>query len=126
VPISLSDDELASVMDGARPLAPHDRDDFLRAIAHQSARQPELGRGVVHRLVREPQRLYFDPQGSTMHWVRRVRAARAERLFEDEGDQGERGRRYRGRVQTVDRRDMPIPTPETYSGRAAWREKLAG
>ena len=61
MPIALSDDELQIVMDGARPLAPHDRDAFLRAIAHQLSRQPELGPGTVHRLVRETQRLYFEP-----------------------------------------------------------------
>jgi hypothetical protein len=62
MPISLSDDELAAVMDGARPLAPEHRDAFLRDIAAELAKHPdELGPGIVHRLVRETQRRYFDP-----------------------------------------------------------------
>jgi hypothetical protein len=61
MPLSLSDDELEIVMTCAAPLAPEDRDKFLRDIAHQLSSQPELGPGAVHRLVRETQRRYFDP-----------------------------------------------------------------
>jgi hypothetical protein len=61
MPIALNDDELSAVMDGARPLAPQDRDAFLRAIAHQLSTCADVGPGTVHRLVRETQRLYFDP-----------------------------------------------------------------
>jgi hypothetical protein len=62
MPVSLSDDELRIVMDCAQPLAPKDRDKFLRDIAHQLSTYPEeLGPGAVHRLVREIQQRYFDP-----------------------------------------------------------------
>ena len=60
--VSLSDTELTAIMDAARPLAPGDRDAFLRSVAAELAQYPdELGPGVVHRLVREVQRRYFDP-----------------------------------------------------------------
>ena len=59
---SLSDDELRIVMDCAQPLAPQDRDAFLRDVAAELAKHPdELGPGAVHRLVRETQARYFDP-----------------------------------------------------------------
>jgi hypothetical protein len=62
MPVSLSDDELAIVMDCAAPLALKDRDVFLHDVAAALAKHPgELGRGAVHRLVREMQRRYFDP-----------------------------------------------------------------
>jgi hypothetical protein len=61
MPVSLSDDELRIVMDCAQPLAPKDRDKFLRDVAHQLSTHAELGLGAVHRMVRETQRRYFDP-----------------------------------------------------------------
>jgi hypothetical protein len=48
-------------MDCAAPLAPKDRDKFLRDIAQQLSTRAELGPGAVHRLVRETKRRYFDP-----------------------------------------------------------------
>ena len=59
--LALNDEELAALMDGARPLPPQDRDKFLRDVAAELAKHPEeLGLDVVHRLVRDVQRKYFD------------------------------------------------------------------
>ena len=45
-----------------RPLAPGDRDAFLRSVAAELAQYPdELGPGVVHCLAREVQRRYLNP-----------------------------------------------------------------
>ena len=59
MPVSLTDDELQIIMDGARPLAREDRDAFLHAIAHRLSTCADVGPGSVHRLVREMQKLYF-------------------------------------------------------------------
>ena len=50
-PIRLSDDELAAVMNAARPLAPRDRDRFLQAVAQAISELPEIGPGSVHRAI---------------------------------------------------------------------------
>jgi hypothetical protein len=50
-PISLSDSELAAIMDACRPLQPRDRDRFLKDIAAELAALPMLGDGVVHRAI---------------------------------------------------------------------------
>jgi hypothetical protein len=71
MPVSLSDDELAIVMDCARPLDPKARDAFLRDIAAELAKHAERGLGLVHRLVRDLQRRYFDPPnlvGGNARW----------------------------------------------------------
>jgi hypothetical protein len=50
--VSLSDDEMQIVLDGAKPLPAHDRDAFLRDIA--AAMEGGIwGGGAVHRLVRQ-------------------------------------------------------------------------
>jgi hypothetical protein len=54
MPISLSDDALATVMQLVRPLAPHDRVAFMHSLAQllrQEPEQPPEG-GVVHRHAR--------------------------------------------------------------------------
>ena len=79
---SLSDDELHIVMDCAQPLAPKDRDAFLRDVAAELEQHPtELGRGVVHRIARELQSRYFDPPSfvgcSAPRWRRKGRSTAA-------------------------------------------------
>jgi hypothetical protein len=59
--ISLSDDELRSVMQAAAPIDPRDRGAFLRDVASELAKYSELGPGVVGRVVANLQRKYFDP-----------------------------------------------------------------
>jgi hypothetical protein len=51
MPLSLSDDELAIVMQAAAPLLPRDRDEFLRDVAVELSRYVELGPGIVGRVV---------------------------------------------------------------------------
>jgi hypothetical protein len=60
-PLHLSDDELATVMRAAQPLAPHVRDDFLRHVASQLSACPEIGPGAVARACKLAQRAFFDP-----------------------------------------------------------------
>jgi hypothetical protein len=61
-PISLSDLELQAVMDACRPLAPRDRDRFLRSIAEAICALPEdaRGPGSVYRVIKSVFRLNFD------------------------------------------------------------------
>jgi hypothetical protein len=59
-PIHLSDDELATVMAAARPIAIERRDAFLQDIATLLHACVEIGPGVVHRICAEVQRRHFD------------------------------------------------------------------
>jgi hypothetical protein len=59
--VSLSDTDLSAVMDAARPIPPPSRDRFLREVAAELSKYPEIGPGLVGRVVRETQRKYFDP-----------------------------------------------------------------
>ena len=65
-PVSLSDQQLSAVMSAAEPLAPADRDAFLRALANvlRGEEQP-LGDGAVFRAVRALQREFWTPPTST-------------------------------------------------------------
>jgi hypothetical protein len=58
MPLSLSDDEYAAVMQAAAPVHPHQRDAFLRALAVELDRHPVVGPGVVHRCAAELQRTF--------------------------------------------------------------------
>jgi hypothetical protein len=58
--ISLSDDELAAIMEAARPIPPRDRDQFLRDCAAELARYPELGPGIIGRVVGKLQRQHLN------------------------------------------------------------------
>jgi hypothetical protein len=60
-PLSLSDSELDLVMNAARPLAPRDRDKFLRHIAQVLAAMPVRGDGAVYRAITTVWRQHFDP-----------------------------------------------------------------
>ena len=65
MPLALSDAELQVVLDAAAPLLPQDRDSFLREVAAELARYPEIGPGIVGRVVRDIQRQYLAPRTST-------------------------------------------------------------
>jgi hypothetical protein len=56
MPLSLSDDEWAAVMQAAGP--PRQRDDFLRTLAAELERHSIVGPGLVHRLAADLQRKY--------------------------------------------------------------------
>jgi hypothetical protein len=60
-PIRLSDDELTSIFQAARPLRPHDRDAFLQHVASELSTCAEIGPGSVAKACRAAQRLFFDP-----------------------------------------------------------------
>jgi hypothetical protein len=60
-PIALSDDELQAVMDAAKPLAPRERDRFLKAVALAITALPEgIGPGSIHRAIASVWREYYD------------------------------------------------------------------
>jgi hypothetical protein len=61
MPLKLSDAELDVVMRAAAPLPYHTRDAFLQQVASTLARyNGDLGPGVVFRVARDVQRIYFD------------------------------------------------------------------
>jgi hypothetical protein len=60
-PIKLTDDELTAVLAAAKPIAIDRRDDFLQAVANELSRYAELGPGIVHRVIVQVQRDFFDP-----------------------------------------------------------------
>ncbi|MET4034935.1 MULTISPECIES: hypothetical protein [unclassified Bradyrhizobium] len=71
--ISLSDPELAAVMEAARPIHPRDREHFLQDVASELARYPELGVGVIHRVVAKLQREHLNgprDRGRVAKWSR--------------------------------------------------------
>jgi hypothetical protein len=62
MPISLTDDELLIVMSAARPLAPQDRDRFLRDVAGELEKyRSDIGPGLTARICRDAQRRHFNP-----------------------------------------------------------------
>jgi hypothetical protein len=58
--ISLSDAELAAVMEAARPIPARDRDQFLRDCAAELSKYPEIGPGIVSRITSRLQREYLN------------------------------------------------------------------
>jgi hypothetical protein len=64
-PLNLSDDELAIVMDCAKPLRPAERNAFLVAVSIELGRERQLGPGIVSRVCRNLQRGFFDPPDLT-------------------------------------------------------------
>jgi hypothetical protein len=59
-PIRLTDSQMDAIMRAAGPLAPADRSAFLEAVA-AGLRGREVGDGLLHRVVAEVQRKFFDP-----------------------------------------------------------------
>jgi hypothetical protein len=60
-PLSLSDAEYDAVMQAAAPIAPAQRDAFLRNMADELARHEAIGPGLVHRLCAELQSRFAVP-----------------------------------------------------------------
>ena len=60
-PIRLSDQQMDAIFAAAHPLAPHVRGPFLEACARALAGLPEVGDGIVHRVIMNVQRKFFDP-----------------------------------------------------------------
>lgn len=59
MPLALSDDELAAIMDAAKPLQPHQRDQFLREVADELAKHELIGPGIVSRVASRLQRQHL-------------------------------------------------------------------
>jgi hypothetical protein len=59
--LSLSDEELDVVMNLARPLEPQLRDPFLRSVASELERHPEIGVGLIFRVGKQLQRDFLRP-----------------------------------------------------------------
>jgi hypothetical protein len=58
-PISLSDDQLSTIMQLATPLSPPDRARFLELVAERLRDQETVGDGSISRLCRELQARFF-------------------------------------------------------------------
>jgi hypothetical protein len=77
-PLALSDEDLGTVQDLARPLHPAQRGAFLRDLARELERCPEIGAGIVARTAKDVQRRYLS--GTT------TAARRAETRFKRRPD----------------------------------------
>jgi hypothetical protein len=64
-PLRLTDAQLSAIWSAAAPLAPQDRDPFVRAVGQVLQERREVGDGDVHRAIRELQRRHFDPPDLT-------------------------------------------------------------
>jgi hypothetical protein len=74
MPVSLSASELALIHHAAAPLDRNRRDAFIEAVMAALEGCPELGPGVVHRVIRATQRAYWDPptsKGAAGHFAGR-------------------------------------------------------
>ncbi len=63
MPVSLSEDEIAAVRQAAAPIDPRLRDAFLIDVAAQLSKHPQLGPGLVGRVVAQIQHQYLLPRG---------------------------------------------------------------
>jgi hypothetical protein len=59
--VALSDEQITTVMQLARPLSPDQRSMFLEMVAAKLNGRREIGDGVVSRICRTLVREYFDP-----------------------------------------------------------------
>ena len=60
-PLALSDAQITTVMQLARPLLPNQRTAFLEMLATKLRGRTDLGDGALYRLCRELQQEVFDP-----------------------------------------------------------------
>jgi hypothetical protein len=60
-PIALSEAQMCALLAASYPLPPTARAAFLEACAKEIAAMPELGDGILHRMIMRVQKLYFDP-----------------------------------------------------------------
>ena len=52
---------MCALLAASNPLPPAARPAFLEACAKEIANLPELGDGILHRMIMRVQKLYFDP-----------------------------------------------------------------
>jgi hypothetical protein len=68
-PLKLSDSELDQVFRAAAPLAPADRDAFLKAVAQRLSGLADVGPGAVYRACLEAQRCFLEyPVSQSGSW----------------------------------------------------------
>lgn len=60
-PLKLSEDQMMTLLAASNPLPADVRAAFLEHCAQEIAALPEVGDGVLHRVVARVQKLYFDP-----------------------------------------------------------------
>jgi hypothetical protein len=60
-PIRLSDEQMSALLAASHPLPPDSRSAFLEHCARELARLPIFGDGVLHRVIMQVQREYFEP-----------------------------------------------------------------
>jgi hypothetical protein len=60
-PIALSEAQMLALLAASYPLPATARAAFLEACAKELAALPELGDGILHRMIMRVQKLYFDP-----------------------------------------------------------------
>jgi len=60
-PLALTDEQITAIFAASHPLPRDVRGPFLEACARELAALPEIGDGVVHCVVADVQRRYFDP-----------------------------------------------------------------
>jgi hypothetical protein len=66
MPISVTDDELAAIMDLATPIPLASRDDYLRSVAHRIEQHTgPVGIGTINAICRDVQREFFRPPDLT-------------------------------------------------------------
>lgn len=68
--VKLSPDQAETILRAARPLGPSDGASFIEEVRSVLADFPEIGDGLVHRIIRDIQRKYFDPPVQAGHWAR--------------------------------------------------------
>lgn len=71
--ISLSDSELQTIMEAAKPLHPHQRSDFLRDVSAELAKYEVIGPGIIHRVTAQLQRAHLNgprDRGRVAKWSR--------------------------------------------------------
>jgi hypothetical protein len=69
-PLKLTDDQIDQIFRAAAPLAPHDRDAFLRDVAERLSKTV-VGEGSVYKACVEAQRSFLDyPQFGSGHWAK--------------------------------------------------------
>jgi hypothetical protein len=88
---------MSAILAASHPLPPDARGPFLEACARELAALPEIGDGVVHRVVMACQRKFFDPPADTRAaWS--IEGARRSRLKDGAPIDEDRDRRFTRRA----------------------------
>jgi hypothetical protein len=63
--IVLDSESFNMIVNAAQPLQPWQRAGFLNDVAEALRREPAIGPGATHRVIREAQKKHFDPPADT-------------------------------------------------------------